>query len=530
MPVDTLHPSLTPRILRDWRTIRDVLDGESKIKAAGEAYLPRLAEQTDDEYASYLARAVFFGATERTHEAMVGLIFKKPPAIEANPLKDFLEDADLAGTPFIGYARKVVKDQASIGRGVTIVDWSDADQRPYVAFYPGEDVINWRQERIGGTIRLTMLVVRETIEEVGSDEYAPTMMEQFRSFRLVKATPGTEDKPGTDGYVVAEVWKRAKTVNRTNSPETAAGTGTTNASEATMTKMETRTMARNGRPLPDIPAVWHGADENSPVIGKAPLAAIANVNVAHFRNSADLENGRHVAGIPTPYACGFVEPGTKLYLGSSHAWISTDKDAQCGFLEFEGQGLNALKEGLEEKQSQMASLGARLIEPRQKDAEAYETVQLRASAETSALARIGILGSESLTSALCWAAWWVSPGAEHPDSLKEQVNIVLNKDFTSSAMDPAMLRELVSSFQQSAISRDTLFHNLQRGEIIPEGVTLEEELDRIEASPPIAPPVAVDPNKIDPATGLPFPPAPKPAPGGGAAKKTAAKKTARAAA
>jgi hypothetical protein len=90
------------------------------------------------------------------------------------------------------------------------------------------------------------------------------------------------------------------------------------------------------------------------------------------------------------------------------------------------------------------------------------------------------------------------------------VNVVLNKDFTSSAMDPAMLTALVSALQQSAISKDTFFHNLQRGEMYAEGRTLEEEMESIETSPPIAPPIATDPNKIDPETGKPYPPAPKP--------------------
>lgn len=522
MPVDCLHSSLTTQVLANWRTVRDCLEGEAQIKARGVVYLPKLHEQEPEEYNGYLNRAVFFNATGRTHEAMVGFIFRKPPTIEATPLKDFLEDCDLAGTPFVGYARKVVTDVAAVGRAGSVVDWSEADGRPYVAFYPAEDIINWRYERLGGCMRLTLLVVRECVERPSADPYLPEVVEQFRVYRLVPGAPGNDTTPASPGIVQAEVWQRVKAVHRTDGVKEAVPGNA--AADTTLKQVDGRTMTRRSQALPDIPFVFHGAEENSPKVGRAPLADISHINVAHFRNSADLENGRHVCGIPTPYAVGFASDG-KYYLGSSHVWVSDNPDAKAGYIEFAGQGLDSLKDGLEEKQGQMASLGARLIEPQKKDAEAYETVQLRAAAETSALAKIGILGSESLTSVLDWAAWWTSPTADHPDSLKEEINIALNKDFSSSAMDPAMLTALVGSWQQNAISRDTLFHNLQRGELYAEGRTMEEELESIETAPPAAPPIAVDPNKIDPETGKPYVP-PTPPPGAGGPKKTPAKKAA----
>lgn len=519
MPVDSPHASLTAPVLTDWRTVRDVMGGQSVMKSRGSTYIPRLHKQEPEDYQKYLTRATFFNATSRTHEALVGFIFRKPPVIEAKPLEeDFLPDADLGGTPFIGYARRVVSEVAAVGRGGTVVDWSEADQRPYCAFYPAENIINWRTERIGGTTRLTLLVLKESVERASADEFLPEVVDQFRVFRLIKGTPGTAAAPGTPGQVTSEVWQRKKT--ETAATVDAPGTGTTSTSGLEVV-IPAAPMSRRGSALPDIPFVWHGAEENSANIGRAPMADIANINASHFMNSADLENGRHVCGIPTPWAAGFGDTA-EFYMGSAFVWTAEDAQAKCGFLEFQGTGLDALTKALEEKQGQMAALGARMIEPKQKDAEAYDTVQLRASAETSALAKIGILGSEGLTSVLDWAAWWLEPTTDHPDSLKEKVKITLNSDFASSKMDPTMLTALVAAFQQSAMSRDSLFFNLQRGEIIPQDRTLEEELDLIETAPPVAPPVAVDPNKIDPKTGKPYPPPPKPpGEGPGPAKKKA---------
>ena len=57
-----------------------MLSGEDAVKAAGEKYLPRLDSQSEEEYADYKARASFFGATARTLEEYLDLIFRRAPA------------------------------------------------------------------------------------------------------------------------------------------------------------------------------------------------------------------------------------------------------------------------------------------------------------------------------------------------------------------------------------------------------------------------------------------------------------------
>ncbi len=85
---------------------RDVLAGEDSVKSAGEKYLPRLNDQSEDEYHNYRARASFFNATARTTEGYVGLLFRRPPFLKlpdpssalGQALATFAHDADLLGT------------------------------------------------------------------------------------------------------------------------------------------------------------------------------------------------------------------------------------------------------------------------------------------------------------------------------------------------------------------------------------------------------------------------------------------------
>jgi hypothetical protein len=64
---------------------------------------------------------------------------------------------------------------------------------------------------------------------------------------------------------------------------------------------------------------------------------------------------------------------------------------------------------------------------------------------------------------------------------------MLNTDFFATAMTSQDLTALVASWQQGAISYDTLYYNLQKGEIARPGVDVETERDLIEAQRPTVP-------------------------------------------
>ncbi len=474
MPVDTYHPQAAAA-LDVWARVRDCLAGERAVKSKGPAYLPKLTEQEQADYESYLDRALFFNATGRTAEAMTGLLFRKPPEQDLDASFDaFITDADMRGNPFVGYARKVAGEAASVGRGGTLIDWSEAESRPYAAFYMAEDVINWQEERRGGRVMLTRLVLRETIPTPKADDpFVCDAVIQYRELFM-----------GESGVEVA-IWKKGE--------------------DGKFAVAENPPMTRKQERLKEIPFVFHNADEPGPAVGRCPLSDLAAVNISHFRTSADLENGRHICGLPTPYAFGMStndDEGKpqKFYLGASAAWTSTNAQAKAGFIEFTGQGLGALEKAAEEKEKQMAALGARLIEPPKKDAEAYETVQLRATSEASTLARIGLLTTEGLVQILAWASWWMGTAAT-PKDAAEGIVFALNKDFVSAAITPEMLTAIVAARQANLISAETMFFNLQRGEFYPDGHTVEDEADMIETNPPMPAPLPINPNTNDPNTG-----------------------------
>ena len=57
--------------------------------------------------------------------------------------------------------------------------------------------------------------------------------------------------------------------------------------------------------------------------------------------------------------------------------------------------------------------------------------------------------------------------------------IAINTDFIPSQLKGTDLTALISSWQSGAISKETMFYNLQQGEIIPENTTFDEEEESI---------------------------------------------------
>ena len=105
MPVNTTHAEYDAK-LAAWTRARRVMAGEDAVKAAGEAFLPRLELQTDAECAAYKARASFFNATSRTADGFLGLVFRRAPFVRLPDVKTgvglafqrFENDVDLSGT------------------------------------------------------------------------------------------------------------------------------------------------------------------------------------------------------------------------------------------------------------------------------------------------------------------------------------------------------------------------------------------------------------------------------------------------
>jgi hypothetical protein len=498
MPVNTPHPAYQDRVA-EWEQVEDCVEGAKAVKARGQTYLHALSNQKPEDYSSYKRRAVFFQATARTADAWLGMLARRAPAVTAPSLDAILADIDLQGNPVGNYSETVLWHLIKTARAGTLIDWSLTDNRPYVAHYAAVDIINWTVQRIGGVPTLTSLILHEISEEyvpatgtTAPDPYERPSYHQWREFTL-NIAPAPEGTPADTPAVRSVTWKlwRQKQESKPITTTTKKATKGSKAEGDEFIQIATGELTRRNIPLPAIPFVFHGTGDDRATPDKPPLLDLSEINLSHYCLSADYEHGLHIAGLPTPWAAGFTSDGdTKLSLGMTTAWVSDDVQAKCGFLEFTGTGLTAIKDALKDKEAQMASLGAKPLEARTQDAEALETVKLRASAESNSLTSIAEAASRSLGEVVRWLAWWAGTAASIKD-LEQSHTVAINKDLISHKISPQMLTGLTAALQAGAISYETYFYQLVEGEIIPEGRTVEEERTGIDNNP--LPPAAKDP-------------------------------------
>lgn len=450
--VTTKHPEYLA-VLDKWVRCRDVEDGEDAVKARGEPYLPKLEGQDNKEYEAYKSRALFYNATSRTIQAVLGAVFRKSPVIDP-PNTDVEKSV-------VNTYDEILK----IGRFGVLVDVPREGGDPYLVEYRGEQIINWHYSVVNDAKVLDLVVLEENVQEFDKSSFATRSVKQYRVLELVdpRIEFGEANEEEVEDEEAIRIYKM--TVYRSVTDPRTRREVFEIASVAFPTM--------RGDVLAFIPFKIVNTTNCDPDIEKPPLLDLIAVNLSHYRTSADLEHGRHFTALPTAWVAGFPSD-TELKVGSGTAWVTENVQAKAGFLEFTGQGLKALETALEQKEHLMAVMGARLFENPKHGVEAAETVRLRQSADTATAAQIAKNISRAFSELYTWyLMFMLTPQAQEGD-------VVVNTDILDTALDAPRLTALVSAWQQGAISQDTLLYQLKQGEVLPPDRTEEQEKSLVE--------------------------------------------------
>lgn len=476
MPVNTPHPDFAAHRAA-WRKQRLFRDGGDAVKAAGEDYLPRLSGDDDQDYKGFKDRALFYGATGRTLQALSGTVFRKAPTIEFPGDEGLLDMCGKAGESCLELIKRSTEEQLLPGRvGLLVGAPATENGRPYVTVYFAENIVNWASTSVGESEEPNEIVLQEEIEERDDEDHFKVIRKsQFRVLRL--GSPGQPDEdpdaelPASPVYY-QELWVEAAEVE---------GQAQAQGDQKTYVLQETVVPRMwGGRLLTRIPFTLMNARNLSLKPEPGPLAELVNVNLSHYISSADLEHGRHFTALPTPVLAGF-DANIRMKIGSGVAWVSENPAARAYFLEFSGAGLNHLVDGQKHKEHLMATLGARLLEEPKAGVEAADTMRLRQAGEHSALANVVLTADMGWLRTLQFLAEW---RALPPD----QVSVSINKDFDIAGMDPGLAANFMLQVQGGLMSYETFFYNQKKADVYPEGWTIEQEREAIAEGRPMAEP------------------------------------------
>jgi len=449
MPVNEQHREYV-RFTPQWKRIRDAVGGEDAIKASGKVHLPKPSGQDDYDYTQYLKRAMFYGASARTLQGLVGAIFRKSANVDApKRMDELLDNITATGLPFQNFAKMATEEVITLGRAGILVDKpSEGEGSAYCRLYPAESIINWRTEVRDGREQLVQLVLHEERQVAGDDGFGTEFVNNYRVLAIDE-----------DGFYNVTLYNE----------EMVEG-------DLAYSIEDELTPTNRGERFAYIPFVFLSPNDLTPPVSRSPILDLVNVNMSHYRTQADLEQGNYLTSSPTPYIIGQRNAENSSWsIGSGTIWF-LNEGASTGMLEYGGGGLSYLEKSLDRKQSMMALLGARLLEESKRTAEAAETVRLRGSGESSILASIADTVSDGLQQALSWCAEW--------EGFTDTINVELNKDFMDARLTPQELQSLVSAWQSGAIGQADLLFNLQRGEMLRPDYSLEEIQDELDTEMP----------------------------------------------
>ncbi|BDU76287.1 DUF4055 domain-containing protein [Mesoterricola sediminis] len=448
MGISTRHPTFQA-IVAKAGVVRDVVEGEDAVKAKKTKYLPKIGGQSEDEYDAYRNRAMFYGATGRTLEALSGAVCRKAATLHGPEtwVKKYAEDVTGTGVSLNSMVGEMVRETLTTSMVGILVDHNG--KRPYISSYVAENVINSLPD---GTI-----VLSET-EWVPSPEDKYTLTQQTNYRELVPIPGGVQ----------VNLWK----------PDT-SGKLTITLETVLDRRGDTSVIQEPPFVLAQLPSL--------------PLLPLANANLSHYRTSADLENGLHWGGIFTPWVAANLDGDkTTLKIGDSNAWI-LPQGSTVGMLEVTGAALSALETNKKAKEDLMAALGARLLVAQKKTAETEATARINAGGEGATLSMTVDTIETTLTKAARIMARWDGLS----DSDVESIRVEINRDFVDARLSAQDIAAYLSLYTAGTIDLETFLLILQGGEVLPDGRTPEQIRDLLDTQ---APPMAA--SASDPAANL----------------------------
>lgn len=434
--INSKHP-LYEKYFPTWEKNRDFYEGENSVKNGHEKYLPFIGDRINQKiYNGYLKRAIFYGAVAKTVSALSGLMFRKPPSVLNFPenyhFDDFVKTNSL--TVFL---QSMVSELFLVGRHGLLVDMDvtpTSNNIPYFISFNAEQIINWYENNDG--LQYVILQTTELRPSV-DDIYTQVPIFKILELRLIDGKYTQIVHESEDGHNYLQVGEPIVPLSK-------------------------------GKALNYIPFIFTNPFDTSTNIVKAPLTDLVNLNNHHYIKSADYSNGLHYVGLPTPFATGVENNPDKVWqLGSEHIITLSEPSATFGFAEVQGAGFASLNTCIKDIENNMLKVGAKMISDRDGILTA-ETTRLNQAAENVSLVTIANTVESTLHQAFMMAFDWMGIKAD-------DLEFEMNKDFTDIKLQPAEIQVMLQALMQGAISQDTFLYNLQRGEILPENVSIDDE-------------------------------------------------------
>jgi hypothetical protein len=449
---------------------RDLFEGDAAVKAKGETYLYREANETDDAYQLRLKRAVLDPYVEKIVAARQAVLFRKEHTRELPAkLAEWQADVDRKGTPADVFFQGVERDAEVDGVRWVLVDmpalpraedgtpvaYSDAKaekeagHRPFMESIPADNVLDWE---IGADLELDWAVVK-----------------QFRSeSRVFDGDPGSGPW-GAEPKVIPQwkVWTRAAWFLYEKS---ASGDSQGDGQGG---KQDTYGIVDQGENTCGmVPLRPFFGIRNTDYSGWPVARSVFPHVLSIYNKTSDMDWFERLSAHPIPYA---ISPNEPAKLDASRGlWIKAMPGVQneVGYLETTGQSFGSIRTSIQELQAKVYAIA---LAQAQKDSAQVQSGD--SQREDRKIFTAGLRGASAACEAgeqRCWelmARWAKDTGP---------VRIAYVRDFDDRLIEATMIATLTDLMREAVITKRTLLETLVAGEVVelPDGV--DKELAAVE--------------------------------------------------
>lgn len=411
MPVQSTNPDFDAHIA-EWEMMDDALEGEGAIKR-NDRNLPKPSGMVEAEkldatgnkylYQNYTNRAQYEHWVRDSLRSMMGLVSRLIPEIELPAgLKGLEDNATSDGFGLKQLFFRMVRQAISHGRVPLVVNIDDSSE-PYFSTYATRNAINWKVGSQGGGRQDLVLAVFIEFRDDKEDEFDHDCKMVYRVFKMVGEVCYSEVL-GENGEVIEEL-------------KPLGTTGTDN---------------RLVRGLEFLPVIYCGSTDNSPDVDEVPLLTMARAALKSYQLSADYFTALHQTSHPQPWVSGLDETVELSVTGPSAAW-DLGPNGKCGYLEFQGAGIEAVRKAMDDQRNAAVEAGAKVMDVG--GTESGEARKTRQNDQHATLHSIVITVAEAVEQALRYAAEWKGYDPK-------QVTFKVNPEFVIPQVDPQVLAEL----------------------------------------------------------------------------------------
>lgn len=442
MGVTTKHPEYEAHEA-EWLLMEQAMGGEAAVKddlsnlpkPAGMAAAEEKAKADgkaapDYLYAGYLSRAQYQHWVRDGVRAMMGLVSRQIPEVKLPPrLAEMEQNATSDGFSLRQLFMRTVREVLVYGRQGLLTD-IDGSGQPFIARYTAQSIINWKSTRQNGREDLSLTVLVETRQKDDADEFAHDGKAVFRVLDLPEGR-----------YRVRVLDESGQAVEDEQTP------GLKNSAGETV------------RALDFLPVVFVGSTDNGPDVDEVPLLTMAKAALKDYQLSADYFTALHQTSHPQPWVSGLDDQTELSVTGPSAAW-DLGPTGQCGYLEFQGAGITAVRLAMNDQKNAALEAGARVMDVG--GTESGEARKTRQNDQHATLHSVVITAAEAIEQALRYAAEWV--GAD-----PKQVTFSVKPDFKPVEVDPQVLQQIQAAVIAGGVSWETYWLYLTSGKLPEHG-------------------------------------------------------------